>query len=193
MSTWRKLDANGTVKFWLDARWRRVSWALCHRFGRRALRRHHTGCGVGVDAVFSLMPPSTAGGARHAPQKLPSAVDKLELSMEDCPSAQCSGGTGRAYEVKDPDSVRLPEELWASRGNKRLLRCSYCGFLWFTYTFTEAPRPFLIKEAVGFYGHFTQPGEFHATPNHPMRDAERSKPRRRHLKGGRRGRDNRRR
>ena len=72
--------------------------------------------------------------------------------MQDCPSAQCSGGAGRAYEITDPMTVALPQEIWESRGGRRLWKCGYCGFLWFTEIVTGTGRPFVDIEAIGDLG-----------------------------------------
>jgi hypothetical protein len=86
-----------------------------------------------------------------------------------CPAYDCSGPANRVHEVNDPASVRLPDTIWADKGNKTLWHCNYCGFLWFTYMIVDAPKPFLMRQPVGFYDNFAKPGEFFATPNYRLK------------------------
>jgi hypothetical protein len=102
--------------------------------------------------------------------------------MMCCPARDCSGGKN-VIEVRDQSSVQLPDAAWAEKGSRKLWRCTYCGFLWFTETNIEAPEPFVT--AVGFYDNFRNPSEFIAAPNHPLRREAPPKPKRRPSSGKR--------
>lgn len=99
--------------------------------------------------------------------------------MADCPAHDCSGGAGRGREVQDPARVELPNSITPPKPTAKLFHCSYCGFLWYEYMFSDAPRPFLVKYPVGFFDNFTKPREFFpVSPDYRLKSEP--KARRRH-------------
>jgi hypothetical protein len=86
--------------------------------------------------------------------------------MGQCAASDCSGNE-KISTITRPQDVSLPAEMWRGKGDKTLLLCGYCGFLWFAEP-SDRP-PFTRRFALGFYDNAILGSGFKAVPSHPLK------------------------
>ena len=152
--------------------------------GRRVLSSFQTSRHFRTPGEYHYASPMGGTGSRQSalqsPEHEPRTRQSIIMRMVVCPGYDCFGGySEKVEEVKKPESVGLPKEIWDSRGDKQIWYCNYCRFIWSTHLVLDAPQPYTIRLPIGYFnGEGAGPG-FQAVPNARMKPEPKQKSRRR--------------
>ena len=83
-----------------------------------------------------------------------------------CPAIECNGDHP-IKPVTDPQSVKMPLNIWEANKGKEIWHHQYCGFIWSTFIDERFGRR---RTSIGHYDSLNiGPGVFVPNDNYPMK------------------------